>query len=118
MNDDAYVDSRETKEEAARTRTKLTVGFVRSDMCGRELLKCCVASIPRWEFARSLYSKKKDDEGELGVCRAVKTIVAYAQEILYGNDYLTGNLLSVEDDLFCDSCRMCKVPASDGCLST
>ena len=36
MNDDDDIESRESKEEAARTRAKLAVDFFRSYKCGRE----------------------------------------------------------------------------------
>ena len=74
-------DVEEVKAEAQR-RTKSVIDFVRSDRCGEELLKCCICSIPRWEYARSLASKFKSDDEDYGVIKAMRSIFEATKQIL------------------------------------
>ena len=67
-------DDPEIANEESEGEMKLKVEFARSELCGRELLKCCITPIPRWGFPGALASKPKDS-GEVPVsARDVKKL--------------------------------------------
>ena len=65
---------------------------------GDQLIVCCVCSIPRWDFARSLHSEKPDSSDFLGVSKAVRSILDSTQSILEGNDRLVEVLICGEEN--------------------
>ena len=74
------------QEEIRKKKSAKTIEFARSTDCVQNLVTCCVASIPRWDYARSLESKAADGGRSFGVVKARNSICEMTKNIIYGND--------------------------------
>ena len=85
------------QDEIYEKKSSKTVEFARSTDCVQNLVTCCVASIPRWDYARSLESKASDGGRSFGVVKERNSIFERTRNIIHGNDPLVEVIIADGD---------------------